>query len=109
VISEKQVEQALDYLRDNCEEAAQARAESHYMEQYRKSLKAIIMKEHVHLPVAAQEREAYADPRMIAHLDVMRHADYVSTKHLFMRQSAEAKIQAWQTQSANNRTMEKIR
>lgn len=109
MISEDHIEKALDWMRDNCDAAAQARAERVYVEEYRKTLKAEIMREHPSLAVAAQEREAYADKRYIAHLGAIRDAVYTDEKNRFLRAAAEAKINAWQTQSANHRTMEKIR
>lgn len=79
------------------------------MEEYRKTLKAMIMKEHVNLPVAAQEREAYADVRMQAHIGALKDAVYQDEFHRFKRVAAVATVEAWQTQSANHRAMEKIR
>ena len=38
IITEKQVQQAVDYLRDTAKEAAAARANRRYLEEFRKSL-----------------------------------------------------------------------
>ncbi len=105
MISEKEVEQAVDYLRDTAEQAAKCKAERIYLEEFRKSLKAIIMKESVDATVSAQEREAYADPRYIAHLETMRMAISADEKIRFMRVAAEAKIEAWRSMNANYRAM----
>lgn len=105
MISDAQVEKALDWLRDHSEEAAKARAERIYMEEYRKSLKALIMKEHADLPLGAQEREAYDDPRYREHLESFRTAVHIDEFQRFRREAASAKIQAWQTMSANNRKL----
>ena len=105
VISEKEVEQAVDYLRDTAEEAAKCKAERIYLEEFRKSLKAIIMKESIDATVSAQEREAYADPRYISHLESMRLAVKADEKIKFLRVAAEAKIEAWRSMNANYRAM----
>tara|TARA_R100001509_G_C4831315_1_gene203386 strand:- start:83 stop:406 length:324 start_codon:yes stop_codon:yes gene_type:complete len=105
MISDEDVEKAIDYLRDNAENAAKARAERIYMDEFRKSLKALIMKEHIDATVSAQEREAYADPRYQTHLEALRQAVYRDEKARFMRIAAEAKIEAWRTSSANQRAI----
>ena len=43
-ISEDDVQKAVDWLRDNAEACAKARATRIYLEEYRKSIKALLMK-----------------------------------------------------------------
>lgn len=102
-LSEDAAEKAVDYLRDTAGSTAQARANRVYMDEYRKSLKAIIMKDHGGIPISAQEREAYADPRYLAHLDALKEAVFAEQKALFLREAASAKLEAYRTQSANYR------
>ena len=56
MIDEKEVEAAVDWLRDTANEAAQKRAERLYLDEYRKVLRAKLMKQHMDLPVSAQQR-----------------------------------------------------
>ena len=105
IITEKQVQQAVDYLRDTAKEAAAARANRRYLEEFRKSRKALIMKDHVDLPVSAQEREAYASDEYQKHLRAMQMAIELDTKLSFLREASQAKIDAWQTMSANYRAI----
>ena len=105
MITDDDIEKAIDYLRDNATAAAQSRANRIYMDEFRKSLKALIMKEHVDLQVSAQEREAYADSRMLKHLDALRHATHQYEKHRFTREAQLAKIEAWRTYHANLRSI----
>lgn len=103
-ISEAEIQKALDYLRDNATNAASAKASRVYLEEYRKSLKALIMKEQEgNIPIAAQEREAYADERYDAHLKALRDAVFEDEKHRFLMQAATAKIDAWRTQESSIR------
>ena len=102
------IDQAVDYLRDNSEAGAKARAERIYLEEYRKSLKAILMKKFTDLPVSAQEREAYAHPEYQNILKGLKQAVYNDEYHRYMRQSAVAKIDAWRTKEATNRSLDKI-
>lgn len=105
LVSDADIEKALDFLRDSAQTASQARAERIYMEEYRKSLKAMLMQEHNDLPVSAQEREAYADARYLQHLDALREAVALDEKNRFLRAAADAKIEAWRTMNANYRSM----
>ena len=105
MITDEEVEKAIDYLRDSAPQAAQSRANRLYLDEFRKSLKALIMKEHQHLPVGAQEREAYADERYQKHLQAMQSAIELDEKNRFMRVAAEAKIEAWRSFSANHRAI----
>lgn len=102
-INEDQVQLALDYLRDSADEAAEARAHRIYVEEYRKSLKAMLMKESKAKAGIGQERDAYSQPRYLKHLEAIRDAVKADEKHRFLRVAAEAKISAWQTWSKNQR------
>ena len=109
MISDSEVEKAIDYLRDNASKAGRARAERMYLEDYAKVVKASIMRENADKPIGAQEAIAYADPRYSTHLDVMKDAIERDEYHRWGRTAAEAKLAAWQTMSANNRILDKIK
>ncbi len=104
MITDEEISKALDYLRDSAPKAAKARAERIYVEEYRKTMKAQLMKEHAGEALGAQEREAYADPRYLEHLQAIREAVREDEHLRFMRVAAEAKIEAWRSMCANNRT-----
>ena len=86
---------------------AQARADRVYAEEYRKSLKAILMKEHAALPAVAQEREAYADPRYLQHLDALKTAVEAEEAARWRMVTAQAAVEVWRTLSANDRGMDR--
>lgn len=104
-VTEEEVDKALDFLRDNSSAAAQAKATRIYLEEYRKSLKAMVMKEHASLPIGAQEREAYASEEYLKHLGALKDAVFEDERLRFLMKAAEAKIEAWRSQSANYRAM----
>ena len=104
-ISEEDVEKAVDWLRDNADSCAKARATRIYLEEYRKSLKALLMSNYPDMSVAAQEREAYAHQDYQSHLKLMQQAIYEDERMKFFRASAEVKIEAWRTQQANIRAI----
>lgn len=103
MIQDEDIEKALDYLRTSAIKAAKARAEYGYVSEYRKVIKAQIMREHQDKAIGAQEALAYSDSRYTEHLKAIKEAEEQSEYLRFMRVAAEAKINAWQTQSANNR------
>ena len=108
MITEAEIEKACAWLRDNSTEAAQARANRIYLEEFRKSLKAQLMKKHISEPVSAQEREAYSDPEYAEFLEGLKEAVRQDEHNRFMRQAALAKIEAWRTQEANKRGMDRL-
>ena len=105
MISEQEVEHAVDWLRDTAHEAAEKKATRMYLEEYRKSLRAQIMKENIEASVSAQERDAMADPRYLIHLSALKTAIFEDEKMRFLRVAAEAKIEAWRSMNANYRAM----
>lgn len=105
MINEQEVEAAVDWLRDTANEAAQKRAERLYLDEYRKVLRAKLMKQHIDLPVSAQEREALADPKYAKHLQTLKTAIDEDEKMRFLRVAAEAKIEAWRSMNANHRAI----
>jgi hypothetical protein len=103
LISDADIQKAVDWLRDSAPKIAKARAEMIYVEEYRKSLKAMLMKEHIDESLGAQEREAYADERYLKHLAAYR--DSVAAYELLraQREAANIRIEAWRSMSANQR------
>ena len=99
MISQRDVEKALDFLRDSAEPAAQNRANRAYMEEFRKTLKAQLMSQCADMPVNAQEREAYKNPEYVSHLEALKESIYEDEKLRFLIEAARAKISAWQTMS----------
>ncbi len=105
MISEDSIEKAVNWLAQTAVEAAQARATREYLSEYRKSLKAALMREHdaPGMTLAAQEREAYADERYMKHLEAMRIAIEADERLRWLQAAAEAKVSAWQTQQRSLR------
>ena len=105
MIDDKDVDKAVHWLIDSADTIATAKANLVYMEAYIKSLKAQIMKEHAHMSVSAQEREAYSDDRMKEQLKAVRNATYNYEKLKFKREAQMAKIETWRTYHANLRSI----
>lgn len=98
MIPEDEVERAVQWLVENADKAAQARANREYMDEYRKSLRAQIMAENTDQPLAAQERDAMRDQRYRDHLDAFRIAVQEDERMRWLRIAAETKVSVWQSQ-----------
>jgi hypothetical protein len=108
MITDAEIEKALDWLRDNAKQAGIVKATREYLDEYRKVLKATIMREVDNESLGASEARAYADPRYKAHLDAYRIAIEEDEYLRWMRTAAESKISAWQSENANQRAMSKV-
>lgn len=108
MISDLEIEKAVDYLRDNATKAAQARANRIYLEEFRKTIKAEIMRENPKESLGSQEAMAYSHDRYRQHLLVMKDAIQQDEYMKWMLAAAQAKISAWQTENANNRALGKV-
>ena len=103
MITEAEIEKAVDWLRDNAVPAAKARAERIYMEAWVKTVLAQEMAKRSDLPVAGQEREARIAPAYMAALQALKQAVDEDEKLRFLRDAASAKIEAWRTMESTRR------
>ena len=94
---------AVDYIILNAKHFAKAKAERIYLEEYRKSLKAILMKRSLETAVNAQEREAYSDPEYLQLLLGLRVAVEAEEKLRWDLIGAQARVEIWRTEQANFR------
>lgn len=98
----------LDFIRDNSEAYAQAKANRQYLENYRKTVKAQQMKQHLSLPVSAQEREAYASAEMQKIDKDIQTAMEEEVRLQWMLTAAQIKCEAWRSIQANSRIEAKV-
>lgn len=94
---------AVDYIIVNAKRFARAKSERVYLEEYRKSLKALLMKRSLEDTIGAQEREAYAHDEYRALLEGLRTAVEVEEKLRWDLIAAQARVEIWRTEQANNR------
>lgn len=103
MISDDDVQRAVDFLRDNSTPAAHARAERLYLEQYLKTVKAEVASKSEATTVAERENQALISEKYRTALNGYRQAVEVDEKYRFLREAASAKLEAWRTWSANER------
>lgn len=76
-------------------------------EEFRKSLKAQLMKASAENSVAAQEREAYSDETYIAHLQGLQAAVQQEETLRWRLVASQAAIEIWRSQEASNRNIDR--
>lgn len=86
---------------------AQAKAERVYMEEYRKSLKAILMKGSKENSAVMQEREAYAHQDYIKHLASLQAAVEQEEMLRWRMVTSQAAIDVWRSQESSARAVDR--
>jgi hypothetical protein len=107
-MSERDPNDAVDYILRNSPKFAKAKAERVYIEEYRKSPKAILMKRSLENAIGAQEREAYAHEEYQQLLEGLRDSIEIEEKLRWDLIGAQARIDIWRTEQANNRIEGKV-
>lgn len=97
MIEQQDAERALDWLMANAGKAAQARAEREHLDEYKKVLRARLMREAGDVPATVQERQAMSDPQYAEHLEALKVAIEVDEKYRWLRSAAELKISLFQS------------
>lgn len=97
---------ALDFIRDNAPAYAKAKAERIYLEEFRKTKKALCMRAAEAAganAVNAQERDAYADPEYQKLLLALRTAVEEEERLRWLIVGAQVKVEVWRSLEANKR------
>ena len=102
------ITKCLEYIRINAPAYAEAKASRLYLDQYRKSKKALLFNECDEKTVQAKESWAYAHPKYITLLENYRTAVENEEKLKWMMTAAQLKIEVWRSQNANNRFIDKV-
>ena len=87
---------------------AKAKAELVYLDEYKRSLKAILMKSSGEKTSAAQETEAYSHPDYIKHLAGLQAATEAYESLRWQMVALEAAVDVWRSQEASNRRMDRV-
>lgn len=97
---------AIEYIIAKAPEYAKAKADRIYLEEFRKSKKALLMKDALGKGIEAanaQEREAYADPEYQTLLRGLQEAIEAEETLKWMLEAARMKTDIWRTEQANIR------
>jgi hypothetical protein len=99
--------QAVDFILKNAKKFAKAKAERVYLEEFRKSKKALLMQASTESTSVAQERDAYAHEEYRQLLDGLKQAVEIEEQLRWTLIAAQARIEIWRSQEASNRLQDK--
>ena len=103
-------EEAAQIIREKAPAYGEAKAQRVYLEEYRKTKKAMLMKDALKLGVEAanaQEREAYADPAYHQVLKGLAVAIEAEETLKWEMESARLEIEIFRTREATNRMQDR--
>jgi hypothetical protein len=101
---------AVDFLLKNANLFAKAKSDRVYLEEFRKSKKALLMQEAFFAGVdtmAGQERDSYARLEYRELLEALKIAVETEETLKWKMTAATLRVEIWRTQSANNRNIDK--
>lgn len=99
---------AVDFIFKVSPEFAKAKAERVQLQEFRKSLKALLMAKHLDKPLGAQEREAYAADEYQQLLKDLAAAVELEAQLEWQLEAAKMRVDIWRTKSANDRMEGKV-
>lgn len=94
---------AVDFILGNAGKFAQAKAQRVYLEEFRKSKKAILMGQCLDKAANAREQYAYAHEDYVALLGGLKAAIEVEEKLRWDLVAAQARVEIWRSQEASAR------
>jgi hypothetical protein len=94
---------AVDYIIKHAKQFADAKAQRVYLEEFRKSKKALLMKQSIESALGAQERDAYAHAEYVELLKGLKEAVAIEEKLRWDLIAAQARVDIWRTEQANLR------
>jgi hypothetical protein len=101
---------AVDFLLKNAGLFAKAKAERIYLEEFRKSKKALLMQEAFLAGVdtmAGQERDAYARSEYRELLEGLKAAVEIEESLKWKMTAAQLRVEIWRTNEASNRALDR--
>lgn len=110
MIDDAKLERIFDWLRDNARAAAKARAERIYLEEWIGALRATLAAKYIEEgdSATAAEIKAKAHPSYHEALKGLRAAVEADEYIRWQRTRADAVVESWRTESANQRSIGKV-
>lgn len=99
--------EAIDYLYVHSTHYAQAKADVTYLEEFRKSKKAMLFSAAIGNTIADRENQAYSHPEYLEVLDGLKKAVEKAESLRWKLIAAQARIDVWRSQEASNRGLDK--
>ena len=95
--------EAIDFIYKNSKPFAQAKANRIYLEEFRKSKKAILMAQSSAEAANAREQYAYSHPDYLSLLDGLKAAVETEEELRWKMVAAQARVEVWRSEEASAR------
>jgi len=99
--------EAIDYMVKHSAEYAQAKSQVTYLEEFRKSKKAMLFSAAIGNTIADKDNYAYSHPEYLAVLDGLKEAVEKAETLRWMLVAAQARVDVWRSQEASNRAIDR--
>ena len=99
---------AVDYIIHNAAKFAAAKAERCFIEEYRKSKKALLMGESTAKSAVEREQHAYASDDYIVLLHGLKAAIETEERLKWELIGAQLRVDIWRSQEASNRNQDRV-
>lgn len=103
----KDPNEAVDFIVRNAGKFAEAKAQRIYLEEFRKTKKALLMNQCDEKAVNAREQYAYSHTEYQELLSGLRAAVAVEEELKFKIEAARLRVEIWRTEQANNRQQDR--
>ena len=98
---------AVDYILANASKFAQAKANRVFLEEFRKSKKALLMSQSTAEAANAREQFAYAHPEYVELLQGLKEAVETEEKLKWELVAAQLRVDVWRSEEASNRNQDR--
>ena len=98
---------AVDYILENAGKFAQAKAQRVYLEEFRKSKKALLMAQSTAKAAVEREQYAYGHEDYLELLGGLKAAVEVEEALKWKLEAARIRVEIWRTQEASNRAQDR--
>lgn len=107
MITDETAEASAEFIKNNASGYAKAKGERIFLDQYRKTKKALLMAECEEKTQAAKETWAYAHMDYEQLLEGLKEAVVTEETLRWQMVAAQTKIEIWRTQQATNRNQDR--
>lgn len=103
----KDPNEAVDFIVRNAGKFAEAKSQRIYLEEFRKTKKALLMNQCDEKAVNAREQYAYSHTEYQELLSGLRAAVAIEEELKFKIEAARLRVEIWRTEQANNRQQDR--
>jgi hypothetical protein len=106
-MSEASPHAAIEFIFRESPLFAKAKSDRVYLEEFRKCKKALLMSQSAEKSAVAREQYAYSHAEYLELLEGLRTAIEIEETLRWRLTAAQARVEIWRTESANNRRMDR--